>query len=197
MIPPINHIHILSIHTHNRHHQIFPTRRSSDLFADSNELAYRIIFFFKAYCRHKILPQSDREPYTAHRSLRPVAQAQTGWRNGANHGEIPTRSLAFLFESFCVVTPIRCPPRASLISRTFGGPAPAAKYIDIDAFNGRTVTRETLLSYRVHRPSVNLIFRGNVWKNTGQALALFPSSFPQESIGSQAWHRDYRMQPLP
>src|SRR5579864_4857771 len=41
---------------------------------------------------------------------------------------------------------------------------PAAKYINIDAFNGKTVTRKTLLRYTLKSPGVNLLIRGNVWK---------------------------------
>ena len=53
------------------------------------------------------------------------------------------RSL-FCFESFCARAVHSLPPRALPASRTSGGPAPAAKYIDIDAFNGKTVTLRNL-----------------------------------------------------
>ena len=39
----------------------FVVQQVAAFFADGNELAYRVVFFFKAYCCHKFLPQSDRE----------------------------------------------------------------------------------------------------------------------------------------
>src|SRR5215470_15433834 len=85
------------------------------------------------------------------------------WRKTQGY---PQRSLAFLFESFSAVPFIHSPPRALPAFRTSGGSAPAAKYINIDAFNGKTVTRETLVRYTFKSPPVNLLIRGNVWKNT-------------------------------
>ena len=40
----------------------FVVEQVSALFANGNELLYRIIFFFKTYCCHKFLPQSKRCP---------------------------------------------------------------------------------------------------------------------------------------
>jgi hypothetical protein len=77
-------------------------------------------------------------------------------------------SLAILFESFSAAPFIGRRFRASPASRTYKDPAPATKYIGIDAFNGKTVTRQirqTLSRYTVKCPIVNHIIRGNVWKN--------------------------------
>jgi hypothetical protein len=40
----------------------FVVEQVAALFADSNELAHRIIFLFKTYRCHKSLPQSDGNP---------------------------------------------------------------------------------------------------------------------------------------
>lgn len=127
----------------------------------------------------------------ARRRLRLVAEGQTGWRNGANHGGIPTRSLAFLFESFCV-RDAHSPP-APCVARIphFCGRSPAAKYIDIDAFNGRTVTRQTLLRYRVNCLRVNVIIRADSWKNTGPGAPASAWERPDKGLpsGGQAAHQ--------
>src|SRR5205823_12278682 len=85
------------------------------------------------------------------------AQAQT-------RGSFPRRFLAFLFENLCTAPLVCRRPRALPASRTFGGLAPAAKYTYIDAFNGKTVTRETLLRYTFKSGPVNVLIRGNLWK---------------------------------
>ena len=51
----------------------------------------------------------------------------------------------------------------------FGGPAPAAKHTYIDAFHGKTVTRETLLRYTFKSRYVNVLISGNVWKTARPA----------------------------
>jgi inner membrane protein len=48
----------------------------------------------------------------------------------------------------------------------FGSPAPAAKYTYIDAFNGKSVTRETLLRYTFKSLPVNVLIRGFLWKTS-------------------------------
>src|SRR5207302_6251431 len=79
-------------------------------------------------------------------------------------GSFPRRFLAFLFENLCTAPLVCRRPRALPASRTFGGPAPAAKYTYIDAFNGKTVTRETLLRYTFKSCLVNVLIRGFLWK---------------------------------
>jgi hypothetical protein len=49
-------------------------------------------------------------------------------------------------------------------------PAPAAKYTYIDAFNGKSVTRETLLRYTVKSLHVNVLIRGFLWKTSPPGL---------------------------
>src|SRR5260370_15421006 len=53
--------------------------------------------------------------------------------------------------------PVRCPLPHS------GSPAPAANHTYIDAFNGKTVTRETLLRYTLKSRLVNVLIRGFLW----------------------------------
>jgi inner membrane protein len=92
------------------------------------------------------------------------AETRAGWRAGANHGEISPedRSLFDLKTSaprrLPAVGSVRCPiPH-------FRGPAPAIKYTYIDAFNGKSVTRETLLRYLFKSLPVNVLIRGFLWK---------------------------------
>ncbi len=66
----------------------FVVEQVAALLAHRNELAYRIIFFFKAYCCHKFLPLLDRNPAGAHRGPSLFADTRTDWRAGANHREI-------------------------------------------------------------------------------------------------------------
>ena len=62
-----------------------------------------------------------------------------------------------------------CPPLAPCVARFPHAwrPAPAAKYTYIDAFNGKTVTRETLLRYTFKSRPVNVLIRGFLWKTLG------------------------------
>src|SRR2546430_12543793 len=62
--------------------------------------------------------------------------------------------------------PVRCPLPAPL------GPAPAAKYTYIDAFNGKTVTPKTLLRYTFKSCFVNVLIRGFLWKSCRPGLIL-------------------------
>src|SRR5207302_6367958 len=87
-------------------------------------------------------------------------------------GSFPRRFLAFLFENLCTAPLVCRRPRALPASRTFGGPAPAAKYTYIDAFNGKTVTRETLLRYTFKSRLVNVLIRGFLWKTCRPGLIL-------------------------
>src|SRR2546426_11687241 len=95
------------------------------LLAHGNELAYRVIFFFKAYCRHKFLPLLNRNPKSsrAFKGTSSLAETRAGWRAGANHGEVsPKRSLAFLIDNLCAACPplARRWPRALPVFRTMG-----------------------------------------------------------------------------
>src|SRR5216683_2720434 len=145
----------------------FVVEQVAALFAHRNELTYRIIFLFKAYCCHKFLPLLDRHPryYRAYRGPSLLAEIRAGWRTGANHGEFSQK----IFD-FCLKTsaPRRCPPLAPCVARFthFWGSAPAAKYTYIDAFNGKTVTRQTLLRYTLKSHLVNVLIRGFLWKNS-------------------------------
>ena len=65
--------------------------------------------------------------------------------------------------------PTTCPVRCPLPH--LWGSASAAGYTYIDALNGRTVTRQTHLSYTLKSQFVNILIRGFVWK-TG---VLYPS----------------------
>src|SRR5260370_37573605 len=79
-------------------------------------------------------------------------------------GSFPRRSFAFLIENLYAA----CPPLAPCGARFphSGSPAPAAKHTYIDAFNGKTVTRETLLRYTFKSLPVNVLIRGFLWKNS-------------------------------
>jgi hypothetical protein len=94
-----------------------------------------------------------------------MTRAQTDWHAGANYGENSPEDRSIFY-----LKPLRRaahPPFASCVARFphMGGPAPAAKYTYIDAFRGKTVTRETLLRYTVKSYSVNVLIRGNLWKS--------------------------------
>ncbi len=67
------------------------------LFAHGNELAYRIVFFFKAYCCHKFLPLLDRNPRTPGHSGTIIIRRHTRRlaRRRKPRGNLPRRSLAF------------------------------------------------------------------------------------------------------
>src|SRR5436190_17251038 len=59
-----------------------------------------------------------------------------------------------------------CPPPARALpgSRTFEARPLPPSTSNIDAFNGKTVTRETLLRYTFKSCPVNVLIRGNLWK---------------------------------
>src|SRR5438094_4235125 len=102
-----------------------------------------------------------------HASVRAHSQRHTQARAQAQtRGSFPRRFLAFLFENLCTAPLVCRRPRALPASRTFGGLAPAAKYTYIDAFNGKTVTRETLLRYTFKSHCVNILIRGFLWKTS-------------------------------
>jgi inner membrane protein len=63
----------------------------------------------------------------------------------------------------------------------FRSPAPAAKYTYIDAFNGKSVTRETLLRYTFKSLPVNVLIRGFLCKTTPPGPIL--ASNGRESFG--------------
>src|SRR6202521_1809643 len=111
----------------------FVVQQITALFAYGNELTYCIIFFFKTYCCHKFLPQSDRYPGRRRTSLKPcsLAKIQAGWRAGANHGEFPqeNRSLFYLKPSAPRRSPAVC-LRASPALRTCEArPLPLSTFI--------------------------------------------------------------------
>ena len=87
--------------------------------------------------------------------------------------------------------PTTCPVRCPLLALV--GPAPAARYTYIDAFNGKTVTRKTHLSYTVKCLFVNMLIRGNVWK-TWEGKSTYGSGGRRGngvfacSGGSEPWH---------
>src|SRR6266481_7929222 len=86
------------------------------------------------------------------------AQAQTT-------GNSPKKIARFFYLK--PSTPRRSPTaglRASPALRTCEAPAPAAKYMYIDALDGKTVTRETLLRYTYKSHSVNDLIRGRLWE---------------------------------
>src|SRR2546425_10976001 len=86
------------------------------LLAHGNELAYRVIFFFKAYCRHKFLPLLNRNPKSsrAFTGTSSLAETRAGWLAGANHRDVsPKRSLAFFIDNLCAA----CPPLAPCLGR--------------------------------------------------------------------------------
>src|SRR5258708_26190041 len=58
-------------------------------------------------------------------------------------------------------------------------PAPAAKYTYIDAFNGKTVTRETLLRYTFKSYLVNVLIGGFLWKTSPPRFTL---KFAQKGV---------------
>src|SRR5258707_2635743 len=70
----------------------FVVKQVAALLTYGNELAYCIVFLFKAYCCHKFLPLLNRSPkyLVANRGFLPsfFAETRAGWRAGANHGEI-------------------------------------------------------------------------------------------------------------
>jgi hypothetical protein len=150
----------------------FVVQQVAALLADGNELAYSIVFFFKPYCCHKSSKRRNPSPSEARRAPRSFTGTPAGWRNGANHGETP-------HTIFCLNPSA---PRRSIAAGPVRRPmrtlktVPAAKYIDIDAFNGKTVTRKTLLRYTLKSPGVNLLIRGNVWKKAIQTSTLLLSS---------------------
>src|SRR5206468_8917375 len=108
-----------------------------------------------------------------HASVRAHSQRHTQARAQAQtRGSFPRRFLAFLFENLCTAPLVCRRPRALPASRTFGGLAPAAKYTYIDAFNGKTVTRETLLRYTFKSRLVNVLIPGFLGETCRPGLIL-------------------------
>jgi inner membrane protein len=56
----------------------------------------------------------------------------------------------------------------------FESPAPAIKHTYIDAFHGKTVTRETLLRYTFKSLAVNVLIGGFLWKTYLSGLLVAP-----------------------
>jgi hypothetical protein len=88
---------------------------------------------------------------------------------------------------FCLndSAPRRLPAARPCVARFphFWGPAPAAKYTYIDAFNGKTVTRETLLRYTFKSVPVNVLIRGNLWKTWPSGFDLLSRLERREARG--------------
>src|SRR6267378_676468 len=120
----------------------------------------------------RYLTAVPRTPW--HRGAGSFAETRAGWRAGANHGGISPedRSLCCLNNSaprrMPAAGPVRCPLPALL------EPGPCAKYTHIDAFNGKTVTRETLLRYTFKSHRVNVLFHGFLWKTSWPGFKLTP-----------------------
>jgi hypothetical protein len=62
---------------------------------------------------------------------------------------------------------VRCPPARTFRVRPLSPNTP-----NIDAFNGETVTRETLLRYPFKSRRVNVLIREFVWKTARQPSNL-------------------------
>src|SRR5438552_12501683 len=95
-------------------------------------------------------------------------------------GSFPRRFPAFLFENLCTAPLVCRRPRALPASRTFGARPQPLNTLTIDAFNGKTVTRETLLRYTFKSRLVNVLIRGFLWKtstNKAFGLADAPASY--------------------
>src|SRR6266403_1776068 len=75
----------------------FVVEQITALFAYGNELAYCIVFLFKAYCCHKFLPQSDRYPKNSlHRGqVHSQRHAQAG-AQAQTTGEFPQKIARFV-----------------------------------------------------------------------------------------------------
>src|ERR1700694_3785743 len=96
-------------------------------------------------------------------------------------GNFPRRSLAFLIENLCT-TPL--PAAGPCVARFphFWSPAPADKHTYIDAINGKTVTRETLLRYTFKSHPVNVLIRGFLWKNSPLGWIWLPEALLALSV---------------
>src|SRR6266705_6315053 len=89
------------------------------------------------------------------------AEARAGWRAGANQGDSSPADLSIFCLRSCA--PRRLPAAGAPCVARFPhpwSPARAAKHTYIDAFNGKTVTRETLLRYTFKSHLVNVLIRG-------------------------------------
>jgi len=75
----------------------FVVEQVAALFAHGNELAYRIVFLFKAYCCHKFLPLLDRNPQELRHAGNHLFRrdARRLARRRKLRGNFPRRSLAF------------------------------------------------------------------------------------------------------
>src|SRR5258708_621783 len=105
------------------------------------------------------------------------AETRAGWRAGANQGDSSPADLSI----FCLrsYAPRRLPAAGAPCVARFPhawSPARAAKHTYIDAFNGKTVTRETLLRYTFKSHLVNVLIRGFLWKNSHPDSVSIPDS---------------------
>src|SRR6266436_4566039 len=133
-----------------------------------------------------IIPEPIGEHPHSQRHAQTGAPAQTT-------GIFPKRkSLAFLIENLC--TAPLCPLLALCGARFphFWSPRPASKYIYIDAFNGKFVTRKTLLRYTFKCCGVNILIRGFVWKTAALRNTL-TSDLGEESTWHRRSHTSYGM----
>src|SRR6266567_3698461 len=95
------------------------------------------------------------------------AEARAGWRAGANQGDSSPADLSIFCLRSCA--PRRLPAAGAPCVARFPhpwSPARPAKHTYIDAFNGKTVTRQTLLRYTFKSLAVNVLIRGFLWKNS-------------------------------
>jgi hypothetical protein len=105
-----------------------------------------------------------------------LRRARADWRAGVDYGEnFPEDRSHFDLKKLCTAPLAPCVAR----STHFWSPAPAAHHTYIDAFNGKTVTRETLLRYTLKSHLVNILIRGFLWKTS------WPGFNPSSSIGAE------------
>src|SRR6266700_3382280 len=107
------------------------------------------------------------------------AEARAGWRAVANQGDSSPADLSIFCLRSCA--PRRLPAAGAPCVARFPhpwSPAHPAKHTYIDAFNGKTVTRETLLRYTFKSHLVNVLIRGFLWKNLPPGLNLTSECHP-------------------
>src|SRR5438132_13034495 len=107
------------------------------------------------------------------RSSCSFAETRTGSRAGANQGDHSPGDFSLFCLKICAPRRLSAAGPAPCVARFphLGGPTPVAKHIYIDAFNGKTVTRETLLRYTFKSHLVNILILGFLWKTLGQRLS--------------------------
>src|SRR5437660_8620046 len=94
-----------------------------------------------------------------------LAETRAGSRAGANQGDHSPGDFSHFCLKICAprrlsaAGPVRCPLPALL-----GAWPQPLNTPNIDAFNGKTVTRETLLRYTFKSCLVNVLIRGFLWK---------------------------------